>query len=171
MAMAQDSEDPSGVRDESTRGNAEVARARNRKANAALQMANAGANWIEIAEVLGYPTPRAAKVAVEVALEKELHEGDREWIRRMASARLDRLLRAIWGKAMDEDNPEQLPAVREARTIVSEYMKYWGASSPAEVIVHNPSEREIETWVATVVAKSVPQLEEADIFDAEVVEE
>ena len=178
MAHAQDSSDPTGVRDDSPEGGSAVARARDRKANAALQLVmDDHASWIEVAEVLGYPTARAAKVAVEGALEKELHSGDREVLRRYASAKLDRLLRAVWGKAIDAENPDQMSAVREARTTLVEHIKLWGLAAPAEVVVSSPSEREIESWVAGVVSRSMPQLEEADIFgsgeviEGEVVEE
>ena len=122
------------------------------------------ASWIEVAEVLGYPTPRAAKVAVERALEDELHEGDREHLRQYAGRKLNSLLKAVWGKAHDEDSPEQLAAVGAARSILSDHIKLWGLAAPSEMIVTSPSEREIETWVAGVVTRSTPQLEEADIF-------
>ncbi|HEY5419145.1 MAG TPA: hypothetical protein VIL10_00285, partial [Marmoricola sp.] len=64
--QAQDSSDPTGVVDTSGHGSKEITRARQRKSNAALSLAMAGANWKDIARTCGYPTPRAAKVAVEL---------------------------------------------------------------------------------------------------------
>jgi hypothetical protein len=98
-----------------------------RKANAALQLAYSGATWSDIALALGYPTPRTARIAVETALERELkHTSDRERLRKMAGARLDRLLRAVWSKAIDTENPEQLVAVAKARDIVADHRKLFG---------------------------------------------
>lgn len=171
MAMAQDSSDPTGVRDDSASGNSEVARARERKANAALQLVmDDGASWIEVAEVLGYPTARAAKVAVEQALERNLQTSDREHMRRYVAVKLDRLLRAVWGKAIDDENPEQLAAVTVARGLMQDGVKLWGLAAPSEVVISSPSEREIEAWVASVNQKSMPELEEADIFSGDVVD-
>ena len=66
--MQQDSSDPTGI-SEDNKPSKEANRARQRKANAAYKMALSGANWKQIARVCGYPTERAAKVAVELMLE------------------------------------------------------------------------------------------------------
>ena len=172
MAMAQDSSDPTGVRDDSERGNSEVSRARDRKANAALELAmNEHASWIEIAEVLGYPTARAAKVAVEQALERSLQSADRDHMRRYAATRMERLLRRVWGRANNEEDPDQLAYVREARAIIGDQVKLWGLAAPSEVVISSPSQNEIEAWVASVHQASTPELQEADIFDIEIVED
>ena len=70
----------------------------------------AGAQWDEIAEVVGYPSARHAIYAVERALEKELHddEASRDKLRQLASKRLERLLRGCWAKAIDPENPEMV---------------------------------------------------------------
>jgi hypothetical protein len=171
MAMAQDSSHPTGVSDDSAGGSA-LSRARDRKANAALELVvDQGSSWIEVAEVLGYPTARAAKVAVEQALEKNLQTADREHLRRFVSVKLDRLLRSVWSKATNEEDPDQLAAVTVARGLMQDSVKLWGLAAPSEVVISSPSEREIETWVAQVHAQSMPQLEEGDIFEAEIVED
>jgi hypothetical protein len=170
--MAQDSSDPTGVRDDSERGNSEVSRARDRKANAALELAmDNHASWIEIAEVLGYPTARAAKVAVEQALERNLQAGDRDHMRRYAATRMERMLRSIWKRTIDEEDPDQLAFIREARGLIGDQVKLWGLAAPSEVVISNPSANEIEAWVAQIHQASTPALEEADIFDIDIVED
>lgn len=173
--MLQDSTHPTGVTDESPRGNAEVARARDRKANAAIQLSIAGASWDEIATVVGYPTARQAKVAVERALEKELHtESSQKFLRALYGKRLDRLLRAVWGKAIDTEHPDQFVAVAEARRIIDRQARLTGADAPTEYVVTTPAQAELERWVSEVLKHKAPELEEADIFDVvegEVVDE
>lgn len=174
--MAQDSSDPTGVVSDNPRDK-EVIRARDRKANAAIEMKLAGANWDDIAEVLGYPTGRAALVATERALEKELREASKDSLRLLTQKRLDRLLRAVWAKAIDPASPEQMVAVTKARELIADHRKLFGLDAPTEISVHSPSESEIEQWVASVTRSNAPELEEADIFDdydiveGEVVEE
>lgn len=171
--LTQDSTDPTGVSDDSPRGGSNVARARDRKAAAALELKRSGASWDDICEVLGYPTPRAALVATEQALEKQLATPEtRDYMRTIASGRLDRLLQGVWKKAIDDDpkNTEHLAAVREARGLIADYRKLHGLDAPAEYVVHSPTLAEIEQWVSRMSAGEVT-VEEDDIFEADVVEE
>lgn len=165
---AQDSTDPTGVRDYDT-GRSEAVPARVRKADAAVALRIAAASWEEIAQILGYPTARQALVATERALAKQLAATDsRESMRRMAGARLDRLLRTVWDKAMDPDHPEHLLAATKAREMIADHRRLYGLDAPTEVVVHNPTAREIEAWVASVVTASVPPVIEYDIITGEV---
>lgn len=171
MQHEQDSEDPTGIRDLTPKGNSDVARARERKANAALQLSLSGASWDEIAEHCGFPDARRARVAVELALENGLFtDTSQEKMRAMASKRLDRLLRAVWGKAINTESPEQLAAAREARAIVADHAKLNGYMAPQQVIV-TPAATELEAWVSKVIASQIPELEEGDIFDVEYTED
>jgi hypothetical protein len=166
MVQAQDSSDPTGVVSTNPRDN-ETLRARDRKANAALQLRVAGADWDDIAQVIGYPTGRAALVATERALEKELRSESKDALRMMASKRLDRLLRAVWPKAINEAHPEQLQSVGKAREIIADFRKVHGLDAPTEISVHSPAAEEIQQWVSEMVGINAPALEEADIFDDE----
>lgn len=166
--MRQDSSHPTGVApDEGDKNNDQtLIRARDRKANAALQMRLAGATWEEIAEAIGYPTARAALVATERALEKELQtEESQKAMRGIAGKRLERLLRGVWTKAINPDNPEHLAAVTKARELIGQHSKLYGLDAPTEHVVHSPSQQELEAWVSEVVVLQRPQLEEGDIFD------
>lgn len=171
MAVVQDPSHPTGVTSTLEGADPDVVRARDRKANAAVQMRIAGASWDEIAEVIGYPSGRDALVATERALEKELRDLSKDSMRQMAGRRLERLLRGVWPKAIDPDNPEQLPAVGKAREIIADHRKLFGLDAPTEIAVHAPTEQELANWVATVVNVGRPALEEADIFDIEAEEE
>jgi hypothetical protein len=172
----QDSNEPTGIKGKTSGGTGangnSVARARNRKANAALQLAMAGATWDDIALSLGYPTARTARVAVEKALEKQLaNDDDREKMRKMASAQLNRLMRGAWAKAIDPDNPEHLIALTKCRELIGDHRKLYGLDAPTEVVVHNPTTQELESWVAMVVNSGIPQVEQFNILEGEVIEE
>jgi len=166
--QSQDSGDPTGVNGHSNGTANSVALARNRKASAALQMRLAGATWPEVCKGVGYPTPRAAMVAVERALVRELHdEDDKAKLRRLAGARLDRLLRSAWAKAISPDHPEHLIAMSKCREVINDHRKLFGLDAPTEVVVHNPTQAELEQWVAAVLTVSVPPVPEYDIFEGE----
>lgn len=170
--MKQDPTDPTGVADEpGARGNSELSRARNRKANAALQLHIAGLSLDEIAETAGYPDGGAVRVAIELALERELHEESRVQMRQMVGLRLQRLTKAVWAKAIDPNSVDQIAAQREARANLAEFAKVYGLYAPTEMVVHTPTATELENWVSAVISQSVPQLAEADIFEGEVLED
>lgn len=166
--IEQDSSDPTGVKGDS-RADSALVRARHRKQNAALQMRLARVEWSEIAEVIGYPTARQAKVAVEQALERELNadEDSKEKMRNLAGQQYNRMIRAVWAKAMDPNNPEQLAAQRELRATVQAHTKLYGLDAPTEVTLHTPTREEIEAWVENTASTRTLTLEEDNIFDAE----
>lgn len=172
MAITHDATEPTGIKDTSPRGSGQGARAKERKANSALALKQAGATWEEIAEIVGYPSGRAAHNAVELALERELQsEWSKRHMRTLMSKRLEKLLRAVWGKATDPNCPEQLAAVREARGIMTDDAKLQGLQAPTEFVVSSPTITEIEAWVNRNSPAAHPELAEGDIFDAEVVDE
>ncbi len=182
MVQQQDSTDPTGVSGPpSTRrenggsggGTANtLALSRYRKAAAALQMRLAGATWEEVCRGVGYPTPRTAKVAVERALVKELDDhDDKAKLRSLAGARLDRLLRSAWPKAINPDHPDHLIALTKCREVIADHRKLFGLDAPTEVIVHNPSQAELEAWVGTVLSATTVEVPEYDIFEGEIIEE
>jgi hypothetical protein len=171
--MQQDPNDPTGVSGQTGKGHGKsLASARARKANAAIQMRLAGATWHEIAIALGYPTERQACVATERALIKQLESGeDREKMRKLAGARLERLLRSAWPKAIDPDHPDQLLALTKCREVIADHRKLYGLDAPSEVVVHTPTLSELEGWVAQVLSIGQPQVVEYDILDGEVIED
>ena len=181
-SMSQDSTDPTGVKDlthggrypAGSGGNTEVRRARDRKANAALNLRKYGASWTEVAQTLGYPTARAALVAVEKSLEKENGSAEtKAFVRRLISEQFDMLLAAIMPDAIavltDEDgqripNEAALPFIDRVIKILERKAKLHGADAPTEYIVSSPSMADIETWVTEVTGYTTPDVDEADIF-------
>src|SRR5207253_5499840 len=165
-----DSTHPTGVAGQTpgrgVPGNA-VSWSRNRKAAAAVELRIQGATWTEVCAALGYPTPRAALVAVEKALVRELDVVDREQLRQLAGARLERMLRAVFSKATDPDHPEQMTAQSRSLAIIDRYSRLFGLDAPSEVVVHTPAAREIAEWVARTASRQLPPVTEDDIIDVD----
>lgn len=142
---------------------------RKTRVEAAIGLKVAGANYSEIAEVLEYSSVDQARSAVERGLAATASEDDRKVQREIASRRLERLLRAIWKKATDEDNPEQLSAARTALALVDRHIRLWGADAPSEMIVYSPTAGEMEAWIAKMARQVRAGLpEEVDIIEGEV---
>lgn len=172
MTIQQDSTHLTGVSDDSLRGGSEASRARARKARAALTLRQQAYTWDQVAETLGYPTPRAALVATEQALEAELKDSESQaFMRNMASRRYDRLLRAVWDKAIDPNNPDHLQAVDRVRAIMRDHADLHGYQAPKQQNTSSPTAADLQAWVAGLLGMKTEELDEADIFEAEVVPE
>lgn len=141
-----------------------------RKAEAAVALRLAGAQYDEIAQALNYPNERAAMAAAEAVLAAAATAEDKAKMRTVASMRYERLIRAIWQKAINPDDPEQMSAVRAARELIERHVSLMGLAVPQELVVRTPTQAELEAWVAQVSQYSLPVVEEADIVDVDVLE-
>jgi hypothetical protein len=143
--------------------------------SAALQLRLSGASYADIATTLGMATPRAALSAVtrELSRTSEGLVEERDEMRRIESARLDELLVGVMERATNPEDSEHLAAVRTAVTIVDRRIKLYGLDAPAEMVIHTPTQTELDQWVAQMVAVAMPKaaLEEPDILDGEVIED
>jgi hypothetical protein len=131
-----------------------------RQGAAALALRLAGAGWDEIADALGLVSVAVARETVETALEARAwaDSAGRERMRAEASARIERLLRSVWGKATNPDGPEHLPAVKVARELVDRLIRLHGLDAPTEVVIHNPTQAELDAWVAAVIGTASADL-------------
>jgi hypothetical protein len=145
---------------------------------AALALWTAGATYADIAAQLKYRSPLIAQLAIERALSEMVDDHtDRSKLRRKMSLTLERLMRGIMTKALDQAHPEQLAAVRATLAIADRYSKLLGLDAPTEINVHMPDNDEFQRFIqlaATAQGMNVPV--EADPFsdeyiDAEVVED
>lgn len=135
-----------------------------RKNRAATGLRLAGASYEEIAEILDYESAEVAQreVHADLALVGADAEG-REILRNVEGERLNALIRAIWGRAINQSDPEQLQAVKTAVTLIERRAKLYGLDAPTEVVVYTPTTSEIEQWVAEVASSSQPMIEEGDV--------
>jgi hypothetical protein len=142
-----------------------------RKAEAAVALRLAGATYDEIAQALGYVSGASALTAVEKVLAGQATGEDQGRMRTIASMRYERLIRAVWTKATNPEHPEQLAAVRAARELIDRHVALNGLALPSQVIVHTPSTQELQRWVAEVSRLTMPEVQEPDIFDAELTDD
>ena len=74
----------------------------------------------------------------------------------------------VWPKAIDPDNPDHLLAVTKARELVDRHARLYGLDAPTEVVVHNPTQTELEAWVTRLLAETEPRVVGYDIIAGEV---
>jgi len=145
------------------------------RANAAVALRLSGASYAEVAQALEYPSAREARHAVEASLAMAANDPQsRDVLRAEAVARLERLLRGAWHKAIDPESPEHLPAGKFALAVIDRVIRLQGLDAPSEVVIHAPTMREIDEWVANVTGTAVEDLralEDPSIIDAEVIED
>lgn len=137
---------------------------------AAVQLRVQGTSYSDIAFTMGLRGPREALTLVTrelAALAADDASEDRDHLRREASAQLDHLLVGVMAKASDPDDAEHLVAVRAAVTIIDRRIRLYGLDAPTEITVHNPTQTELEQWVAQIVTHVMPALQEPDIVDVE----
>jgi DNA-binding CsgD family transcriptional regulator len=138
-----------------------------RQGMAALALRLAGASYMEVAEALGLSGIADARELIESTLANKVTAQDREHLRREEAARLDRLQRGVWTKALDQNHPEHLAAVKVVLQISESRRRLLGLDAPTEISVHTPTQDEIERWVSTVSAQSVADY---TVLEANVVE-
>lgn len=138
-----------------------------RQGMAALALRLAGASYIEVAEALGLAGIADARELIESTLANQVTSQDREHLRREEAARLDRLQRGVWTKALDPNHPEHLAAAKVVLQISESRRRLLGLDSPTEISVHTPTQDEIERWVTTVSAQSI---HDYAVLEANVVE-
>ena len=136
-------------------------------AESAVALRLAGAGYEDIARTVGYSTAAQARDAVERGLALRARDADpekRELLRAQSGARLERLLQSVWGKALDQNDPEHLSAVRTAAALIDRHTRLYGLDAPTEVMVHTPTQQAIEEWVSAMLgATPAVQVREADV--------
>lgn len=141
----------------------------------AIQLQEAGYQPDEIAEALGYDSTEE----VAVRLQKDYKElaknlpADKEQVRQLFRRRMDRLIRAVWTKAIDPTHPEQLIAVQRVMQILDREAKLLGIDAPTEIdVTVSRSQEELQSIASAIIAMKhdLPETED-DILEAEVVYE
>jgi hypothetical protein len=128
---------------------------RRRNARAAVALRLAGATYPEIADTLEIDTPDKARELIERELAANgMDDNRRHNLREEEAARIMRLMRGVWGKATDPENPEHLPATRVALALIDRHARLMGLDAPQEVVVYTPTTTEIDQWVADMLTRS-----------------
>lgn len=132
---------------------------------AAVKLRVEGASYADIADTLGLTSPSAALAVIVDHLAVDIPTDDKDHMRREITASLDALLRGVWSRATDPMAEDQLAAVGRAVSILDRKIRLHGLDAPTEVVVHTPTATEIEQWIASMVAHTMPALQEPDIVD------
>lgn len=175
MAQQHDSSHPEGVYDDGRggeRASKELKRARERKGIMAAELYIRTKSWPRAAEGAGYPTPRAARVAAERAMEKEFHTNSRsqDFMRKYQAKHLDLMMGTLAAKTADANHPENIAAIKTVRELMAQQAKLLGLDAPTKVSLIDPTAEQIQEFVDKVMGPEDLD-DEIDIFDVEVIEE
>jgi len=143
------------------------------KAESALALRIAGTSYTNIAKALGYASATRARLAVERVLAASADSPeDRDQQRVLADKRLNRLLQSTMAKAVDPKDADHLAYNARALAITDRIMRLWGVDAPAQVQI-TPTDEHLQQYVAHMMAlaRTEPEAEEADIIDADPIEE
>lgn len=172
MTLTHDPDAPGGIATTSPRGDSGAVSARQRKAEAAIQLLRQGETWDTVAKTLGYPDGDTARAWTERALADGLFTVEsQEFLRQVAGAKLEALLNAVYDDALDPEAPDQLPKHAAARATLKDHVELMGYGAPKQYVVNSPTAAQIEALVAAVHAADTVDIEEEDIFEADIVEE
>lgn len=144
------------------------------RAAAAVTMSLEGAPYDQIARVLDYPSPVAAKNAVWEAISAvPADHDDIERMRALHARRLDKLLYSVFRQATTPGHMDQLAYGRYALAIMQQQAHLYGLDAAQTVVVYTPTQREIADYADKVsqIMRTATGAIEADIIDVEVIED
>lgn len=143
------------------------------RAAAAVQLRVDGAGWSDIARVLDYSSAQRARNAVERALSAETASPEQiEHVRWLNARRLEKILNSVMRRATNPKDPDHLQYARMAVVIIDRHLKLYGADAPQKMqVTYTPATEELTAWVMQAANQVASAEAEADIIDAEVVEE
>jgi hypothetical protein len=104
----------------------------NERGMQALELRKAGVNFPTIAKQLGYQHASGAYEAVRAAL-KRTETPPADEMRVLACERLDRILFAVWKRALDINDPQQLDCIDRVLKIEQRRAKLLGLDAPDKV--------------------------------------
>lgn len=144
------------------------------RAASAVTMCLEGAPYDQIARVLDYPSPVAAKHAVwEAIAAVPADHDDMERMRALHARRLDKLLYSVFRQATTPGHVDQLAYGRYALAIMQQQAHLYGLDAAQTVVVYTPTQREIADYADKVqqIMRTAAGAVEADIIDVEIIED
>lgn len=144
------------------------------RAAAAVKMAVEGVSYTDIARTLDYESPAAAKKAVWGSIgDIEIDADEVKRKRDLMGKGLGRLLQSVMRRATNPHDPDHLAYARVTLAIFDRQARLYGLDAPTNLVVHTPTQREIDEYVATVRRLHLVAAgdEEADIIEGEVIDD
>lgn len=142
------------------------------RAAAAVKMAVEGVSYTDIARTLDYESPAAAKKAVWSSIgDIEIDADEVKRKRDLMGKGLGRLLQSSMRRATNPHDPDHLAYQRVVLAIMDRQARLYGLDAPTNLVVHTPTQREIDEYVSHVRQLNLVASGdvEADIIDGEVI--
>lgn len=153
-----------------TEVNAELERAKktpNTRVEAAMAFALSGASFGEIARLLEYDSPTAAKNAVERMLASTVTIDEKASLRKIAAARYELLLKSVMPRATNPKDSSQLAFNQRAHALIDKIVRLHGLEAPQQVQI-TPSDEYMQAYTnkfKMAMGIDVTLDPEADILD------
>lgn len=119
----------------------------------ALALRLSGASWDEVAAQVGYANGSAASRAVLARIRDTTNQAASEW-RDLENARLERLLRGVWPRAINPQDRQQMSAVKQALDIIRAQRDLNGLDAPRRVDITTELDREIDDLLAELKGRA-----------------
>ena len=141
------------------------------RAKAIVALRLSGAGFTEIAQIEELANASAARRIYEETLAAMVGPKEVEKLCDLFSARLDRLLKAVWAKAINPKQPDQLAFIRTALSINDRIDALHGTAAPQKVEVYTPDLEKQREWLRQAADQFTPadRKQEEEIIDAVVV--
>lgn len=141
------------------------------KGKAAAVMAASGADFDEIADVLGFGTPKQAELAVYRALAASYDSWDKQALKAKFDARFEMLWRGALRRSQTKGYYAREAAASTALKTLVEHVKFSGMAG-ADHVVHSPMAADIRVLIEKVTNIAIADLpDEVDVIEGHVVSE
>lgn len=153
-----------------TEVNSELERAKKTpqtRVEAAMAFALSGASFAEIARLLEYDSPSAAKNAVERMLASTVTISEKNSLRKVAAARYELLLKSVMPRATNPKDSSQLAFNQRAHALIDKIVRLHGLEAPQQVQI-TPSDQYLAEYTNRIKASMGIDVDldpEADILD------
>jgi hypothetical protein len=127
-----------------------------------------GASYGEIADEWE-TSIAAARLAVERTLAESLEDNEnRDKQRERLGMQLNSFMKAVMPRALNPKDKDQAMFIRLGLLVAERTAKLWNLDAPTQVMLHMPSDDDLEKWVgAVLVAQGAVLPEEGDPFSLE----
>lgn len=119
------------------------------RARAVVALRLAGAGYEDIAQQLGYASPRRVRDVYERALAETVDDTvDLPKLRRLQYQRLERMISSVWQRANDPKDRDHLAYNARAMSLIDQEIKLLGLAAPQQInVTRTPDLEEVMAWV------------------------
>lgn len=142
------------------------------RGNTAAALWVRGASLEDLVDLMGFKDVNAARRAAEAALANSLTVPEKQAAMSLVWQRYEKLLKSVMPRATNSKDSQHLPYNARANALINDQVKLLGLQAPTRVQI-TPDQEYLDEFIGKVqrAAGLDPDIvEEADIFDAEIID-